>query len=556
MDETPSSFTRRQALAAAGLLFGGLGAGTEEALAGSVVTQVDVTSSTPFAGDHRMLATVSPSASGSKASATLRIKLAHASRVVVDILNRNPPGVHATATEGATAGGHPSLARIYNRYVRRGTHDIVWTPPAGTLPGTYSLIVTLVDRKGKRTVLGAANPAHRALPAAPIVRVLGIDATWEQRSYGAGDSANLFVAAIAKTLTIDILRIGPEASVIYSNDAVNGVPVTSPVTVDWHANATASAAIPLTIGNWPSGVYFARITADDGRVGYAPFILRPAAPTSRVAVVMPTNTWQAYNFFDEDGDGFGNSWYVSLATKSIELQRPHLHKGIPFRFRSYDLSFLRWLAHTGKVCDFYSDDDIGGVASGDDLRARYDVLFFPGHHEYVTGHMYTVIQRFRDLGGSMAFLSSNNFFRRVDRHGTTLKLIDLWRDLGRPEAALLGTQYRASDRGTHQHPMVVTQAGADAGWVFAGTGLGVGSTFGLYGIEVDATTPQSPAGTTVLAEIPDALGPGLTAQMTYYETAAGSRVFSAGVLNFGGQVTLWPQTTTILENVWRRLTVR
>jgi hypothetical protein len=60
----------------------------------------------------------------------------------------------------------------------------------------------------------------------------------------------------------------------------------------------------------------------------------------------------------------------------------------------------------------------------------------------------------------------------------------------------------------------------------------------------------------VLAEIPDALGPGLTAQMTYYETPAGSRVFSAGVLNFGGQATLWPQTTTILENVWRRLTVR
>jgi N,N-dimethylformamidase beta subunit-like, C-terminal len=556
VDETPSSFTRRRALAAAGVLFGGLGAGTARAGNGPVVTHVEVTSATPFAGDHRMLATVSPSGATSQASVTLRLVLAKASRVVVDVVDRNAPGVHATASEGATAAGQPSLARIFNRAVGRGAHEIVWAPSAATMPGTYSLVVTVIDRHGNRAVLGAASPAHPALPAAPIVRVLGVDATFEDRAYASGDTANLFVAALARSLTVQMLQIGPEDSVIYSNEAVNGVPVGQPVTVDWHLNTASSAAIPLTIGNWPSGVYFARITSDDGRVGYAPFVLRPAAPTSRVAVVMPTNTWQAYNFHDGDGDGFGDSWYVSVATKSIELQRPHLHRGIPFRFRSYDLSFLRWIAHTNKHVDYYSDDDIGAFATGDDLRARYDVLIFPGHHEYVTPHMFTVVQRFRDLGGSLAFLSSNNFFRRVDRHGTSLKLIGLWRDLGRPEAALLGTQYRASDRGTHQHPFVVTQAGIDAGWVFAGTSLAPGSTFGLYGIEVDSTSSTSPPGTTVLAEIPDALGPGLTAQMTYYETAAGSRVFSAGVLNFGGQALLWPETTRLLENVWQRLVVR
>ena len=556
MDETTSAFTRRRALAAAGLLFGGLGAGAAKAANGPVVTRVEVTSATPFAGDHGLLATVSPSGATNKASVTLTLVLATDSHVAVDVVDRNAPGVHATASEGATAAGQPSLARIFDKSVGRGAHDIVWTPPAGTMPGTYSLVVTLTDRHGKRAVLGAASPAHPALPAAPIVRVLGVDATFEERAYAHGDSANLFVAALAGSLTIQILQIGPEDSVIYSNDAVNGVPVGSPLTVDWHLNTASSAAIPLTIGNWPTGVYFARITADDGRVGYAPFVLRPAAPTSRVAVVMPTNTWQAYNFYDADGDGFGDSWYVSLATKSIELQRPHLHRGIPFRFRSYDLTFLRWVAHTNKQVDFYSDDDLGACASGDDLRAHYDVLIFPGHHEYVTPHMYTVVQRFRDLGGSLAFLSSNNFFRRVDRHGTSLKLIGLWRELGRPEAALLGTQYRASDRGTHQHPFIVTQAGIDAGWVFAGTTLAPGSSFGLYGIEVDSATSASPPGTTVLAEIPNALGPGLNAQMTYYETPAGSRVFSAGVLNFGGQALLWPETGMLLENVWQRLVVR
>ena len=59
----------------------------------------------------------------------------------------------------------------------------------------------------------------------------------------------------------------------------------------------------------------------------------------------------------------------------------------------------------------------------------------------------------------------------------------------------------------------------------------------------------------MLAEIPNALGPGLTAQMSYYETPAGARVFAAGVLNFGGEILLWPETTQILENAWNQLLV-
>jgi hypothetical protein len=544
---------------AAGALLGGLRAGAAEAApAGSVVSHVEVSSATPFAGDHRMLATVSPLGPGNRPSALLRLGMRASAHVAVDVVDRNAPGVHASATEGATASGQPSLTRIFDGKLGRGTHDIVWTPPASTPPGTYSLVVTITDKHGGRSVLGAANPAHPALPAAPVVRVLGIDATFENRSYAPGDTANLIVAASAGSLTAELLHVGPEDQVIYSNDAVNGSSVGIPATVDWHANTANAALIPIPLGPWGSGVYFAKITADDGRVGYAPLVLRPAAPSSRVAVVMPTNTWQAYNFYDSNGDGFGDSWYVSLGTSKIVLRRPHAHHGVPYRFRSYDLSFLRWLAHTGKQADFYCDDDLENFATGDVLRQSYDTIFFPGHHEYVTGHAYTIIERFRDLGGSLAFLSSNNFFRRVDRDktGSTLKLIGLWRDLGRPEARLLGTQYRASDRGTHQHPFIVTPAGAAAGWAFVNTGLAAESTFGLYGIEVDATSKASPPGTIVLAEIPNALGPGLNAQMTYYETPAGARVFSAGVLNWGGQALLWPQTSAMLENVWQRLVVR
>lgn len=352
---------------------------------------------------------------------------------------------------------------------------------------------------------------------------------------------------------MQLFRSGTEPGPTYANNELNGVAAGDPQTIAWSTNADRPSPLSLPLGtDLPSAVYYARILSDDGRAGFAPFILRPPIPKTRVAVVLPTNTWQAYNFYDADGDGYGDSWYVSWRISTIDLTRPYLHRGVPYRYRSYDLSFLHWLARTGKQADFYADDDLESFADGDALRAAYDLVVFPGHEEYVTTHAYDVVERFRDLGGNLMFLSANNFFRRVDRRAGRLTLVDLWRDLRRPEAALVGVQYRASDRGTHQHPFVVTEAGA-ASWAFAGTGLGAGSTFGLYGIEVDATTTASPPGTTVLAEIPDALGPGLTAQMTYYETPVGARVFAAGVLNFGGEMLLWPESTQLVENVWSRL---
>ena len=89
--------------------------------------------------------------------------------------------------------------------------------------------------------------------------------------------------------------------------------------------------------DWPTGVYFAQLTADDGRLGFAPLVIRPPAPSQRVAVVLPTTTWQAYNFYDADGDGWGDTWYSHWKTAIVDLTRPHPNRGIPYRYRSYDL---------------------------------------------------------------------------------------------------------------------------------------------------------------------------------------------------------------------------
>jgi hypothetical protein len=57
----------------------------------------------------------------------------------------------------------------------------------------------------------------------------------------------------------------------------------------------------------------------------------------------------------------------------------------------------------------------------------------------------------------------------------------------------------------------------------------------------------------VHAEIPAVFGPGFTAQMTYYETGADSRVFASGAFFFTRTIETDPRTARIVANLWERL---
>ena len=290
------------------------------------------------------------------------------------------------------------------------------------------------------------------------------------------------------------------------------------------------------------------------RVGFAPFVVRPRKlGENRVAVVLPTLTWQAYNVRDDDGDGEGDSWYAHRHTRTVRLGRPFLSRGVPYNFRRYDLPFLNWLAWTGREADVLAQADVE-AADPRRLAAAYELIVFPGHHEYVTTREYDAIEGYRDLGGNLMFLSANNFLWRVVREEDTIRKTRLWRELGRPEAALIGVQYRMNGT-TPRRPWIVRRAAAGS-WIFAGTGLKVGSALARGGVEIDMVAAPSPPGTQVLAGIPNLFGPGLTAQMTYYETEQGAKVFAAGAFYLIRLIHLDPVIARAVENLWARLAPR
>jgi hypothetical protein len=417
--------------------------------------------------------------------------------------------------------------------LRAGRNTIDWRPSPGIPPRTYVIRITVPgDRR--------ASPL-----LTPVVRVLGIEAAFRRESYRPQSLALLGVATDRMDLTLQFFRVGAFRS---SQDAL-GEPVSEPVAVTTRRGRRND--LYVRIGDWPTGFYLARLTDGTGRFGHAPFVLRPRTlGESRVAVVLPTYTWQAYNFRDADRNGVGDTWYARPGNRVV-LGRPYLDRGVPPFFQSYDLAFLRWLARGDRVVDILSDSDLDAAASPARLAAAYDLLVFPGHHEYVTRRELDLVRGFRDRGGNLAFLSANNFFWRVEVQGRTLVRIGKWRDLHLPEASLLGVQYVAGDHGERQAPFIIRRS-RHAGWLFEGTGLRPGSRFGRFGIEIDSITPDSPRGTHVLAEIPNGLGRGLTAQMTYYETRPGAKVFSAGAFTLAGHANYEP-VARILDNLYRRL---
>jgi N,N-dimethylformamidase beta subunit-like, C-terminal len=381
--------------------------------------------------------------------------------------------------------------------------------------------------------------------------VPAVQAAFVQESYRPGQRARLVVRHHSPRLTMQVLEAGPEHEPTTTSTAMNGVPVSRERSL---GRISGRRLVSLRVGHWESGLYFVRLRAADGTLGFAPFVVAPRhLGVHRVAVVLPTLTWQAYNFRDDDGDGQPDTWYAGKRENSVRLGRPFLDRGVPYGFRN-QVGFLNWLHWTHKRVDYLSQRDLEQVPSPDALARAYSLVVFAAHHEYVTEREYDLVEGYRNLGGNLMFLSANNFYWRVERKSDVIVKAGRWRDLGRPEAGLIGVEYvghKPSPRG----PWIVRRAQPDS-WMFAGTDLQVGSAFARGGVEIDQVTGASPRRVRVIAEIPHLFGPGMKAQMTYYETGRGARVFAAGAFHLTRSVTSDPVVARMLSNLWARMTRR
>jgi hypothetical protein len=494
-----------------------------------------VTSSPRYAGDRRLLATVSPNGDHVRDKATVHFRLEQPATVAMTVM---------------ACSKHSKIIWRTKSTLPAGDDTLVWAPDPKTLPRTYLLLLTATAH-GIRHAYGNADYRLARLDPAPVVRVQGVDAGFGQRSYAPGSHAVLRIATDAPSLTLQFFQAGlePQPTEGYT---MEGEPVTDPKDFSWSMHRDTPGSIIVHIGDWPNGIYFAQLTAPDDRVGYAPFVVRPHVyGAHRIAYIVHTNTWEAYNHQDVDANGWGDTWYAADGIRTVDLGRHYVGLGAPPKWRAYDLTPLHWLYDTDRKVDFFSDDDLEAVRTSRTLANHYDLIVFPGHEEYVTRHVYNLITGYRNLGGNLMFLSATNFLWCVERHGHRITRTAEWRRLGRPESSLVGVQYRGNDEGEHRGPYVLTPYGRRS-WEFADVDRSTLPSWRWFGIEFDMTTSASPRGIHVLARVdPHMHNRNLRGEMTYYVRGK-AKVFAAGVLNFPGSL-YWPAYRKVIEKIWDEL---
>jgi len=191
----------------------------------------------------------------------------------------------------ATVTAHPNCRRARNASLLLGAAALT----------TILLGLGTTQQSSDEELEGRAPTTEELRPS--------VEAAFPRESYAPGASALLVFFSDARGVRLRIFHTGPEHAHTVGYSQMQGVPVTKNETI---GIVRKGSAVRIRVGNWASGLYFARLTASDGRVGFAPFVVRPRRfGEHRVAVVLPTLTWQAYNLRDDNGDGQGDTWYAN-----------------------------------------------------------------------------------------------------------------------------------------------------------------------------------------------------------------------------------------------------
>ena len=272
---------------------------------------------------------------------------------------------------------------------------------------------------------------------------------------------------------------------------------------------------------------------------------------NRAAVVLPTRTWQAYNMRDDDGDGRGGQLVRdSRSTTTFGWAGRFRTEASRPTFSSYDLGFLHWLHDTGRGVDVLAQEDLDET-TGAELAAAYDLLVFPGHHEYVTEAEYDAVTGFRDRGGNLMFLSANNFFWRIDVQAGVMTRVAQWRNARPPRGAPAGRPVHRQRPGREPARLGAYGRRHRTGSSRASSSA-AGGAFSKGGIEIDAVAPSSPAWHPDRGGDPEPLRPGQVGAHDVLRDEEGPRVFSAGAFTLAGAIRQ-PAVRTLLTNLWERL---
>src|SRR5262245_48040106 len=156
----------------------------------------------------------------------------------------------------------------------------------GAAPAVLAAVLVLLPSQGGGPETAGADDDDAPGSALPVTGKPAPDsivAVFSRNGYRPGQTAVLRVLGPTSGLRLSVFRAGRRGE-----GAMRGTPIRASVELPPGGRAR------LSVGRWKSGLYYVRLTGPNRRFGYAPFVVGPSSlGQQRVAVVLPTTTWQA-----------------------------------------------------------------------------------------------------------------------------------------------------------------------------------------------------------------------------------------------------------------------
>jgi hypothetical protein len=289
-----------------------------------------------------------------------------------------------------------------------------------------------------------------------------LDAYAARTSLFPGERISLRASSTEPRCRLQVARIGRERQVVHEarlNIGEHPVPPNADTEgCDWPECAA------IVVGDdWPSGYYDIRLEAEGEHEAHAFVVVKAPrrARRARIAFVLSTNTWHAYNYW---GGASAYAHVESLMARRASLaeamenaigvlstQRPfpplllaapadmprlvnlrprafeerpwagadpawsRAHRQSPYDgsagfLNKWEHAFARWLEGEGLAADYLTDHDLDADPTA---LEGYEVLLLVGHSEYWSGPQRAVIDEFVERGGRLACFSGNTAFWKV-----------------------------------------------------------------------------------------------------------------------------------------------
>ena len=329
----------------------------------------------------------------------------------------------------------------------------------------------------------------------------------------------------------DCFRLAPEqyGGIYFNDDAI----------IDCRWRASLEWTVPSDL---QSGVYALRLRAGNVE-DHLTFFVRPATPTAKVAMLMPTASYLAYanerfvldspgveivtghplvlhdcdyllgahpewgrSSYDHHRDGAGVC-YSSYRRPIMGLRPKHrmAATGVPWQFPA-DLSIIYWLEQSGIAYDVLTDEDLHFDRAA--ALKPYNVVLNGTHSEYYSEAMLDATEDYLAHGGRVMYLGANGYYwviafrddepwcmeiRKLDSGSrawqaapgeyymaTTGEKGGIWRNRGRPPQKLMGVGFTSEGMDECKPYRKLPDAAAPAvAWVFDGVSHEVFGDSGL-----------------------------------------------------------------------------